>query len=195
MKGFTTVGSINRLEKEVDDLKNVPGTTAAGVSYDNTSSGLTADDVQEAIDELNTAIGQINPLPFNYSETEHEVGTWIDGSKLYEKTLEIEFSDFTSSGDLYTYGITTLGETIRNVFGLMNSTSFGRCLLGARAFGASSSVESYYWEFTTYYGYVALFSKGQLMSAVGPTTGYVTIQYTKDEVAPAENTRKKSSKK
>lgn len=35
-------------------------TTAAKVSYDNTSSGMTADDVQDAIDELNTSIGTLS---------------------------------------------------------------------------------------------------------------------------------------
>lgn len=38
--------------------------------------------------------GILNPVPknrggyeVNYSETEHEIGTWIDGSVLYEKTI------------------------------------------------------------------------------------------------------------
>ena len=37
--------------------------------------------------------GILNPVPKNrggyenYSATEHEIGTWIDGSKLYEKTI------------------------------------------------------------------------------------------------------------
>ena len=35
---------------------------AGDISYDNTSSGMTADDVQEAIDELNTGIGGITEL-------------------------------------------------------------------------------------------------------------------------------------
>lgn len=35
---------------------------AGDISYDNTSSGMTADDVQEAIDELNTGIGGISDL-------------------------------------------------------------------------------------------------------------------------------------
>jgi hypothetical protein len=39
-----------------------PGTDADQIEYDNSSSGLTADDVQEAIDELDTAIDAI-PVP------------------------------------------------------------------------------------------------------------------------------------
>lgn len=53
MKGYTINKSIDLLENEVDALKeSQTGGTAADISYDNTSSGLTADDVQEAIDEL-----------------------------------------------------------------------------------------------------------------------------------------------
>ena len=36
-----------------------PALTAEGTSYDNTDSGLTADDVQAAIDELNTLSSQV----------------------------------------------------------------------------------------------------------------------------------------
>lgn len=39
-----------------------PLQNASGVDYDNTSSGLTADDVQDAIDELNTKEGDLTDL-------------------------------------------------------------------------------------------------------------------------------------
>lgn len=42
--------------------------TAAQVSYDNTSSGLTADDVQEAIDELATGLGSVE-IAFTSTDT------------------------------------------------------------------------------------------------------------------------------
>lgn len=51
------------LDVRVTALENAPSPsmpTAADVSYDNTSSGLTADDVQEAIDELNGKIVSAN---------------------------------------------------------------------------------------------------------------------------------------
>lgn len=49
-------------------------TSAADVTYSNTSSGLTATNVQAAIDETVT-----------YSSSEHVVGKWIDGRTLYRK--------------------------------------------------------------------------------------------------------------
>lgn len=48
----TIIGAINELAAEIPQ----GGVDAADVSYDNTQSGLTADDVQEAIDEIVAAI-------------------------------------------------------------------------------------------------------------------------------------------
>lgn len=55
---------------------------ASDIDYDNTLSGLTATEVQSAIDELASSIGLVE-----YETTEHVVGEWIDGSVLYEKTV------------------------------------------------------------------------------------------------------------
>lgn len=57
MKGFTIQHSIDLLEKNGGGGGG-GATSASEVSYDNTSSGLTADDVQEAIDEVNTKATQ-----------------------------------------------------------------------------------------------------------------------------------------
>ena len=49
----TIIGAINEIYA---DIGGGTGVAAADVTYDNTSSGMTADDVQEAIDELAAAI-------------------------------------------------------------------------------------------------------------------------------------------
>lgn len=49
----TIIGAINEIYAEIG---SGDGVAAADVTYDNTSSGLTADDVQEAIDEIAAAI-------------------------------------------------------------------------------------------------------------------------------------------
>lgn len=54
----TIIGAINEINAKIP----AGGTTAAGVSYDNTTSGLTADDVQEAIDELEVQIQNFTPV-------------------------------------------------------------------------------------------------------------------------------------
>ena len=57
---------------------------ASMIDYDNTLSGLTATDVQSAIDEISgSSSGD------DYSLSEHIVGTWTDGTPLYEKTINI----------------------------------------------------------------------------------------------------------
>lgn len=55
MKGYTIKESIDLLEKRVDNAGG-GGTTAANVSYDNTTSSLTATNVQAAIDEVAAGI-------------------------------------------------------------------------------------------------------------------------------------------
>ena len=61
--------------------------SAEDVTYDNTTSGLTADDVQEAIDELAARTSAIE-----YSTTEKVIGKWTDGSDLYMKTVALPTS-------------------------------------------------------------------------------------------------------
>lgn len=57
----TIIGAINELKAAIDALAPGGEVSAAEVSYDNTSSELTADDVQDAIDELNRKIEAIQP--------------------------------------------------------------------------------------------------------------------------------------
>lgn len=52
----TIIGAINEIYA---DIGGGTGVAAADVTYDNTSSGMTADDVQEAIDELKDDIDAI----------------------------------------------------------------------------------------------------------------------------------------
>lgn len=54
----TIIGAINELAAEIPS----GGVSADDVSYDNTNSGLTADDVQEAIDEVVTREGDLSSL-------------------------------------------------------------------------------------------------------------------------------------
>ena len=113
MKGYTIQNSIELLEKAVENGSGSGGaSTAADVSYDNTSSHLTADDVQEAIDEINAkiptsaddisydntssgltaddvqeAIDELAGIkPINIGSTETQIGTY-NGDPLYVKSF------------------------------------------------------------------------------------------------------------
>lgn len=54
--------------------------SAEDVSYDNTTSGLEADNVQDAIDEVNSNLGE-------YTTSEKVVGKWINGEPIYQITI------------------------------------------------------------------------------------------------------------
>lgn len=77
------------------------------IDYDNTVSGLNSTDVQGAIDELASApSGSVD-----YSTSERTIGTWIDGSTLYEKTLvvpRLPAADIKSIA----HGISNLGVVV-----------------------------------------------------------------------------------
>lgn len=55
----TIIGAINELKGDIDAIAPSGDVEAADVTYDNTTSGMTADDVQEAIDELKADIDAI----------------------------------------------------------------------------------------------------------------------------------------
>lgn len=175
MKGYTIQNSIDLLEK--GGTGSGGATTASQVSYDNTSSHMTADNVQEAVDELNTAIGQID-TGVHYSDTEHVVGTWTDGKVLYERTIH---SATPTKAASIQHGI----ENVEHIFihdidakQNTNPASTTRCGI-------------YYLSGTDYFG--AVCSPGTVFvdwgSGVSINDLYVTLRYTK--VTPVTNTRKR----
>ena len=175
MKGFTIQHSIEELEKKVEELEGGGGggtVTADEVSYDNTSSGLTADDVQEAIDELaikaitagsvtydNTSSGltaddvqeAIDEIatrkPVIYSTTEHVVGKY-GNEDLYEVQVDISaLPDTADTPTNYAHGIQNLGKLVSwtgNAY-----TSAGTCYpipinkISDTASGATFSIHAY----------------------------------------------------
>lgn len=76
----TIIGAINELAAEIPS----GGVDASDVSYDNTSSGLTATDVQSAIDEI------VDALP-SAGATELSTGTLASGAT----SVTLNFSDVT----------------------------------------------------------------------------------------------------
>lgn len=76
----TIIGAINELAAEIPS----GSVSAADVSYDNTTSGLTADDVQEALDEIVAA------LP-SAGATELSTGTLASGAT----SVTLNFTDVT----------------------------------------------------------------------------------------------------
>ena len=92
----TIIGAINELAGEIPQ----GGTSASDVSYDNTSSGLTADDVQEAIDEIVQAIPSA-------AAVETQRGTLAIGSTSVVLTFAAQEIGANTLIDIYTdsYGV------------------------------------------------------------------------------------------
>ena len=114
MKGYTIQNSINLLEKNSGGGGGTTSASASDVTYDNTSSGLTADNVQEAIDELKsdipTTMEASNVSYDNTSSglTADDVQEAIDelNSKGFGNVITIsDLTDFDTVNDTYTFNV------------------------------------------------------------------------------------------
>ena len=89
----TLIGAINELYNDIHGGGTDP-VAASAVSYDNTTSGLTADDVQEAIDELAAAIP-------GAAAVELQTGTLTAGQTSVVLTFSTQTISATSLIDVY----------------------------------------------------------------------------------------------
>lgn len=94
------------------DVSDIP-TDAEDLDYDNTTSGLTATDVQNAIDEIAR-----NGGGHTYDDEEKLIGDWF-GKDLYEKTYHI--TDL-SSNEFYVNLNITGNYEITNFWGICKGT-------------------------------------------------------------------------
>lgn len=102
MKKYTIQASIDELEKKV--AAGGSGASAADdVSFDNTGTGLSSDNVQDAIEELEARDVM--------STNETIVGKFTDGSILYEKTFDTGALP-NNTGKTLAHGITGLDKVI-----------------------------------------------------------------------------------
>lgn len=89
----TLIGAINELYSDIHGGGTNP-VAASAVSYDNTTSGLSADDVQEAIDELAAAIP-------GAAAVELQTGTLTAGQTSVVLTFATQTISATSLIDVY----------------------------------------------------------------------------------------------
>ena len=87
-------------------LIDVAENGAAGVPFDNTDTDFSSTDVQSAIEEAATmgAGGDTE-----YSTTEVEVGTWLDGSKIYKRSFNFETALVVGASAWVATGISDAG--------------------------------------------------------------------------------------
>lgn len=186
MKGYTIQNSIDLLEK--GGTGSSGSTTATNVSYDNSVSSLTADNVQAAIDEVAASVPTIAQYGVNRSTTEHVIGKWIDGSDLYEKVIPITGLGSTAGHTDFTVSDTDINVVyLAGIYGASGVTrAFNSVIVDA---AGSPSMD-----YSIYAGMndarTLRIAHKQNMSNI---SGYVILQYTKP--AQANNTRSKKSKK
>lgn len=119
--------------------------------------------------------GILNPVPknrggyeVNYSTTEHESGTWIDGSVLYEKTISCGALPNTSTKTI-SHGITGLKEVL---YGEGMAIKTGAFKPIPYMWNSINSVIAF--EFTDQYIYI-----NTTADYSSYTESYVTLRYTK----------------
>ena len=177
MKGYTIQHSIDLLEKTGGKIESI---NAEQVSYDNTSSHMTADDVQDAIDELNTMIAGVSSQS-DISGTEHVVGKWFNEDR-YSKTV--------------TLGVLPNNNTVSVEHGIENLGQFTR-ISGIAVASTGAAIPLPYVDDTSKNGDVLLDVNSTNVRVITKAdksvfTGYVTLEYTK--VAPVTNTRSRKKK-
>jgi hypothetical protein len=129
----------------------------------------TDDDVDVSVlngnsDIIDTAVANCKA---NYSTTEREVGTWVDGSKLYEITVS---TAITKNGSVPT-DVSDLGiDKVIDIKSLALNTTIS---------GSVVSVMTDSNGITTYYLQGSLYTQTLLQEVFYPLTAYITIRYTK----------------
>lgn len=178
MKGYTIQESIDLLEKAVENSGGSSGaSTAADVSYSNTSSGLLATNVQAAIDELDTKVDNLE-TGHVYSTIEAQVGKWIDNSPVYEKTIECGTLPNNTSLTV-AHGITGLDKVVE-----CSGTGYGSANQIILPFTNNTSAQSQI---------AVIIDATNITIRTGEDkssyTGYITLRYTK--TAPTRTSKKK----
>ena len=108
---------------KLNEIKQVLSTPsdAEDINYDNTTSGMTADNVQSAVDELKSNLTELS----EYSTSEQAVGKWTDGKTLYRKVYTCPSFSVTSSSTTQTYTVFTFpsNTNIIKYFCVLNHSS------------------------------------------------------------------------
>ena len=123
---------------------------------------------------MNNGSAWVDDYPCNYSETEHIVGTWIDGSTIYEKTIKYTSNLSHNNYTIIPHNISNFGEVIsidgwckRQDGGRMPIPRFDSSFAGIVGFAAVSATDVTIWAGSNF----------QSTSVINKT--FITLRYTK----------------
>lgn len=147
---------------------------------------VTAEDNGDVLTVVNGAWGKAEPpspsAMHDYSTDEHTVGTWIDGSPVYEKTVVHEF---TTYGDNMTVNIPANNvDSIISVNIVYNKTKNGIYIIEP-SWDSGSRENQFYINNITDTDIVTKFSIKEGAFNTWAKNAYITIRYTKNNAAEA----------
>ena len=148
--------------------------TAAEISFDNTGTGMTATDVQDAVTELKSNLTDLE----NYSTDEVVCGKWIDGKTLYKKTLTTTITSTTQRAEIEISSLNV--DKVVSIEGIAFQGNYARPIISSyRAHTQTSSAPS---ELSDVYFDKGSSRKTLVIIASGVNLGncYITIKYTKE---------------
>ena len=149
--------------------------SAEDVSYDNSDSGLSAENVQAAIDEIVSEMP--TPTSQDYSTTERIVGKWIDGTTdVYERTFyatNLQISD----NQYFVIDSTFTNSSID----LLVECSGGAKTSNGSGFVSISGLSIDIWDFGLHINSNGLLLYGRATSIVGGSA-CIRLRYTKPTI-------------
>lgn len=118
----TIIGAINEINAEITSP------TAAGISYDNTTSGLTADDVQEAIDENAADIATVSSYLPDLTTDSSDAHVDVDYYKIKDvKIVSLSIHNLDKAADAVIFTLPTgyrpAAELTRYFYGSVNGNA------------------------------------------------------------------------
>jgi hypothetical protein len=140
---------ISELEQAIQDVLQ-DNIQASDIGYDNTTSGLTADDVQEAIDELQAEIGNLtfslDTAVVSNTKSSGSVGAMTTTTQ----TISVSKEGYKVTG---LGGVASSNNEFKLISAYISSVSDGSAVVTIKSFNTSASAQS-----TTFSAYV-MFSK------------------------------------
>ena len=150
--GISSGTEIHDLQHQVDECVHTAFETigASGLPYDNTESGLTADNVQQAIDEVNEKASSLPSYVYTKEETDALLADKADKATLeadyYDKAetdaLLADKADASALGDYYTKSETNTKLSGKADKGSVYTTAQVNTLLGDKA--DKSDLDNFY---------------------------------------------------
>lgn len=140
---------LDELEQAIEDVKQ-GNLTASDVGYDNTTSGLTADDVQKAIDELKTTMDGLTFVLDTAVASNTKNSGNIGAMTTTTQTITVSKAGYKVTG---LGGVASSNSDFRLVSAYLSSISDGSAVVTLKYFNVSAGTQS-----TTFSAYV-MFSK------------------------------------